>query len=137
MIERKENWPTLLSEFLAERAKETFEWGKNDCMLFCSDCVFTLTGYDPAYDIRGKYDNKIGALKVIDGFGDDVSEIINARIGQSKPVKMAMRGDVVTLMNDGRICGGIVDESGKRAAFVSEKGLLRIPLRDCIKAWGY
>lgn len=134
---RKENWPILLSEFLQKRAGMPFKWGENDCMLFCSDCVLELTGYDPAYDIRGKYKSKLKALKVIDGFGEDVSEIINARIGQSKPVTKAMRGDVVTLMNDGRVCGGIVDESGKRAAFVSEKGLLRIPLRDCLKAWGY
>lgn len=135
---RHADWPLRLSAFLQERQKMDFVWGENDCMIFCSDAVLRLTGQDPAAEIRGTYNDLEGALGVIAGYGENVEAIIEAKLGQSKPKGFANRGDIATYEHNGLICGGVVDDTGRRAAFVMpEKGLTRIPLKLCKRVWGY
>lgn len=135
---RFETWPMILSDILRERQTMPFQWGVNDCMLFCSDVVYALTGEDPAAEIRGTYDDEMSAYNVIGYYGDTVEAIIEAKLGESKSVSFAARGDIVTYNCNGRMCGGVVDDTARRAAFIMpEKGLTRIPLKLCLSAWGY
>ncbi len=135
-LKRKQDWPILLSAYLNDRAGMPFVRGKNDCMIFCADCILELTGTDPAPELRN-YKTKKGADKIIKSFGKSIEDIITSKLGEPKPITKAMRGDIVLFNHNGDPCGGVVDESAKNAAFVTENGLCRIPLKNCLKAWGY
>lgn len=138
IMRRLENWPILLAEFFERRKDMPFEWGVNDCMIFCSDGVLALTGTDPAADIRGTYSDQDGAAKVIAGFGDSVEAIIEAKGFKRVEKAFSHRGDVVTYQCGERVCGGIIDETARRGVFVlPNRGLTRIPLKHCSNVWTY
>lgn len=135
-MKRFEEWPRILTDFLRERQGVPFEWGQNDCLLFCADAIQAMTGEDLGADVRGTYTDEAGALEVIETFGESVEDILSQRLGEPKPISYAMRGDIVTLESGGRLCAGVVDETGRRAAvFVEGRGLARVKLADCHQAW--
>ena len=137
-LTRREDWPMRLSAFLTERAAMPFIWGQNDCMMLAADAVLALTDTDLAADLRGTYDTAELAGDEMAGFGTSVEDILDARLGISKPLANAMRGDIVTFEGADGICAGVLDDSGRRVALVSkEQGLVRIPLARCRYAWGY
>lgn len=46
-----------------------FRWGKQDCLLSCSNVFQALTGVDIAKDVRGAYCSRDGAERILGGFG--------------------------------------------------------------------
>lgn len=60
-MKRKDNWIGRLYERLEEKESESFEWGTNDCALFASDLMKSMTGTDPAEWFRDRYDSERGA----------------------------------------------------------------------------
>lgn len=60
-MKRNKNWRDKLVETLDEKASLEFTWGQNDCALFASDLMESMTGVDPAGWFRGKYDTELGA----------------------------------------------------------------------------
>ena len=147
MIRSIPNWPTLLHQFLAERMKMPFAWGKNDCCLFACDAVFEMTGFDLAIDFRGKYDSALSAVRTMAEFVGDTSVdsahlvgAVAARIATQHeikeiPVTMAQRGDVVLLLASRGESLGIVSLRGDSVLSPGEKGLVPLPLKNCLKAW--
>lgn len=65
MNKRKDNWEIIFEQWLIAAQKRTFEWGVWDCGLMAADCVLELTGYDPAPDLRGTYNDEDGAIKAL------------------------------------------------------------------------
>jgi hypothetical protein len=53
------------ADFLAEAAREPFQWGRSDCFLFAADWVRLRTGYDPASPWRGSYRTALGAARAM------------------------------------------------------------------------
>ncbi|MEP4195986.1 MAG: hypothetical protein ABJL99_10165 [Aliishimia sp.] len=45
----------MFSHFIEMTRCEPFEWGQNDCALWCASAVKFVTGFDPASDLRGTY----------------------------------------------------------------------------------
>lgn len=131
---RKENWPTLLSDFIKLKMDQPFIWGQNDCCLFAADAVLELTGIDYAQNYRGIYQTEEAALQFVNDAGG-MQAILDLNIGQDKRiyVTQAQRGDVVLMHG----CAAIVDDSGRRAAiYIKEKGLCLLPfLKDATAAW--
>lgn len=137
-MKRFENWPALLTQFLAEREGQAFAWGTADCMLFCADAVLQLTGEDLADAWRGSYRSEAEAAGIIAQFGSSVADLLDAKLGPRKLVGFAQRGDIVVVDAAGLVSGGVVDETGRRiAVFVDGQGLRRLPLRAATAAWGY
>ena len=132
---RFEDWPVRLSAFLEASIDKPFVWGECDCMIFCADAILEMTGLDKAYDVRGTYDTKEEADEIIAVYGENVEALLDDRLGERKSVKFCHRGDIVTYDYQGTICAGVVDDTGKRAAFMTETGLTRIPLKLCRTAW--
>ena len=62
MNKRFDNWEILFERWLADAQQQSFVWGQFDCGLMAADCVKALTGYDPASDLRGTYDDGDGAI---------------------------------------------------------------------------
>jgi hypothetical protein len=135
MVKRLENWPKLLSHFLAERAKMPFEWGVNDCMAFAAKGVEALTGHD-FFSLYSDYTDEASAIEMLRRNGG-VSGIITACLGiGTDKVMTARRGDVALVRVDGHT-GGLVDDSGQRVALVTKDGLIRVPLSAAVRVWGY
>ena len=135
MVKRFDDWPKRLSAYLRERQPMAFEWGTNDCMMFAARAVYALTGHDYFTEYAGYSDEASAAEALKKHRG--VAGIITACLGQgSDKVLTARRGDVV-LVKWPDFTAGIVDDSGARIALVSKEGLVRIPLSNAIRVWGY
>jgi len=137
-LRRFDNWPILLSKFLTQRQKMPFTWGRNDCLLFAADCVEALTGVDLVPEYRGTYDTEARAKEILIPYGGVISGIINDRLGQPIPNPLLARRGDVCIADIGDVCAcGVVDDTGARVAFLTEKGLVRGKLRDTMIFWGY
>lgn len=142
MIQRKPNWEKLLHEFLEQRKAAPFAWGQNDCALFAADAVHAMTGEDLGAAFRGNYHDAGGAAAEMTstcGSADALALAIHlcalAGFTAWPNVKLARRGDVIVLKNPDSHSLGIVALNGVHALFVTEGGLRRMRVRDCVAAW--
>ena len=142
-LQRKEDWPELLAEFLESRRVQTFAWGENDCALFVCDAVLAMTGTDIAEAFRGRYSTSVGAMRAMVEAGTHrglvgVAEAVTAEFEmQEVPVLMAQRGDVV-LFDVSEEAGpalGVVGLHGHTAVSVGPDGAVNIPVAQCRRAW--
>lgn len=139
-MNRFDTWPKLLGDFAASRRDTPFAWGENDCCLFACDAVLAMTGVDMAADFRGKYDDALGARRMLDAQGcETVGELATAIAAKhylrEVPVLYAQRGDVVLLLNEGRNLLGIVTHDGTEVWAPGEDELQVWPLARCERAW--
>jgi hypothetical protein len=132
-LERAVDWPQRLSEKMLQAQPLAHEWGSNDCVIFCADCVEAMTGLDPIEDVRGRWTSKIGAARVIKSAGfESLGEMAADRLNEI-PVSECKRGDVV-------LCDG---EAGEFLAIViahycvapGPYGLAQIPLSQAQKGF--
>ena len=148
-IKRSQHW--LTQEFdtsLKESQHTPFKWGSNDCCLFAANAIQAMTGVDIADDFRGKYTDEISAfalIKTVTG-GTTVADAaahcaskhgLTEWLDKSnKPLPlMAKRGDLVVVTNGTNVIAGVVDQSGKYVAAMSETGIIRISIRSIQRAW--
>lgn len=54
---------------MASACKTIVEYGKDDCVLFCSNPIWRVLGYDPAAEWRGRYSTREQALEIIGPLG--------------------------------------------------------------------
>lgn len=135
MVARAENWPKLLSAYLAERRYMPFEWGANDCMTFAGKGVEALTGHD-YYTAYSDYSDEASANAMLAANGG-IQGIITACLGAgTDKIKTARRGDIALVRLPSETAG-IVDDTGQRIALVSKDGMLRVPLSKAVRVWGY
>jgi cell wall-associated NlpC family hydrolase len=142
-MRRKHSWPEDLHAFIEARKSEPFAWGKNDCCIFAADAILAMTGIDVAADYRGKsYSDEAGAfaeLHQVTGGAtvEDAAVYAAGKYGlKSLPSPLfAQRGDLVLFNGDAGLALGIVHLNGRHALVVSTKGLARVPVKNCLKAW--
>ena len=131
MINRKDNWPTHLSNYLHIIRDKKFKWGKHDCIMHAVNCIRAITGFDLARGKRNRYKTKKEAeILIKEEFSGDLdtgwTEIFG---GKREDVKKAHRGDVTRVTYKGEKAYGIVDDTGRFSAMISPKdGLIRMPL---------
>lgn len=123
-------WEEALSEYIATKRYDRFEYGFNDCCLFAAGAVIAVTGEDPMPEFRGKYDSLKGSLKVIKEIGAGTleatmdSKFLEIEIGHAQRGDLAFFDDSV----------GVV--MGSFAYFVSDDGLERVNRSLWDKCWG-
>ena len=123
------NWEERLSDYIATKRDEPFEYGSNDCANFVAGAVEAMTGQDAMAEFRGKYDSEFGSLRVMTEIGQGSLEAtVDAKFPEIG-VGHAQRGDIAFF--DGSI--GVV--MGSFAWFVSDDGLERVPRSMWDKAW--
>lgn len=129
-LERLSNWDASLSEYIASKRNEPFEYGINDCCCFCFGAIEAITGQDCMLEFRGQYSNEFGSLRALKEIGQgDLESTMDAKF-PVVPIGLAGRGDIAFF--DGAI--GVV--MGSFAWFVSDNGLERIPRSLWDKCWG-
>lgn len=95
-MQRLEDWPTRLAEFIEARRERAFCWADSDCCLFVCDAIEAMTGADPGARWRGLYSTEKGARRVLRDNGG-VAGIATLVLGQPAPSALAGRGDVVLI----------------------------------------
>lgn len=100
MVERFEDWPRRLADFLDRAADRPFGWGTSDCCLFACDGVAAMTGVDLAVSFRGRYRTMAGAYRALKEFSGgaigETAEIITASFELPEvPPRFAQRGDIL------------------------------------------
>lgn len=129
-LDRLSNWDALLSEYIASKRDEPFEYGVNDCCYFCFGAIEAITGEDCMLEFRGQYSNEFGSLRALKEIGQgDLESTMDAKFPVI-PIGLAGRGDIAFF--DSSI-GVIV---GSFAWFVSDNGLERVPREFWDKCWG-
>ena len=145
-ITRLPDWPERLIGYFESMKTASFEWGKNDCILFALGAAQIMTGVDTAKDFRGLYKNARGAARVMrKRFGttnlSEAADVFKTEWGSEEcPVLMAQRGDIVEADVVSAEGGsgpslGVVDLDGTHALFAGPSGAIRIKIADCHRAW--
>lgn len=96
LMERLEDWPARLVEFIEARRERAFCWAESDCCLFVCDAIEAMTGADPGARWRGLYASERGARRVLRDNGG-VAGIATLVLGAAVPPALAGRGDVVLI----------------------------------------
>lgn len=122
-------WEDALSNYIAIKRHEPFEYGVNDCCLFAAGAVIEVTGEDPMPEFRGKYDSLKGSLTVIKEIGAGTLEATLDGKFPEVAIGHAQRGDLAFF--DGSV--GVV--MGGFAYFASDDGLERVPRAMWDKCW--
>lgn len=68
-MQRLDSWPEKLHRYLDGIKDKPFLWGWNDCGMFSANGILEMTGEDPAFELRGSYDDEIGALRALRSAG--------------------------------------------------------------------
>jgi hypothetical protein len=148
-LKRTQHWLTReLDTYLRESLHKPFVWGQNDCCLWAAGAILAFTGVDIADDFRGKYTDEASAfalIKTVTG-GTTVADAAahcaqkhglaewTDKTGKPLPL-MAKRGDLVVVSNAGNVIAGVVDQSGRYVAALSEQGIIRLSIRAIQRAW--
>jgi hypothetical protein len=98
---RRHDWLERLHAFLADPVNATFEWGRNDCVLFAAHCVEELTGEDPLAGVQADWTDEASAKAALDIYGGLRAATITALGAPMENPLFAQRGDVVlTVVRD-------------------------------------
>ena len=130
MMDRLSNWESNLSDYLASKREEPFQYGKHDCCTFTSGAVEAVTGQNPMACIDHGYDTKIGSLRVIKSLGHTSLEQVLDDMFYPCSISFAQTGDLA--FYDGSV--GVV--VGGKAVFATEIGYTMIDRSEWTKAWG-
>lgn len=156
---RRPDWADVLEAFFVAAATEAFVWGRNDCCLFVTNALESITGHDPAAWFRGRYHDEIGAWEVLHRYLDRpvselpaaqnertrvfgplieaVSERLAAEAGWAEiaPKEMSA-GDIALIKFRAGTCGlTIMDAQGRLAWVKDPEGLTFLPGRLASRAW--
>ena len=132
-LARLPDWEERLSDWIAECAGASFEWGKLDCLMFAAGGIKAVTGYDPGKGHRGKYDSLTSSVRYLKKLGADSAVDYLDKTFPKVPPSFARRGDLVSMGGNAGICFGTV---GLFIGFENEEpGLIRIPFAEWQSAW--
>lgn len=132
MTQRIRTWQSALHACVAERLHKPFAWGSQDCCLFAADCVFSVTGVDPAADLRGAYANEREAARVLQAHGG-VVELAIQRLGPVVRTLQAQPGDVGLTQQEGRHTLAVC--MGAHWLAPGADGLVTVMPAQVLRAW--
>lgn len=112
---RVPDWPSRLSATLRDAERRPFDDIRWNCGRFVLACIEACTGIKPVWR----------SLPTLEQTADSAGF-------QRIPAAFAAIGDVVLARDPDRL--GVVIMAGE-AAFVSMRGLIRIPAASCATAW--
>lgn len=133
-MDRRLDWPERLTDYLNASRERPFKWGEHDCALFVAGAIAAQTDVDFGDDWRGRYADEAEAEELLADVGGVEGLAGHYGLTELAAPQLARRGDVVLLMDGNYACLGVCD--GRGGMFVTPKGLRRVRLRDCRRAWG-
>ena len=129
---RCQDWPARLAAEIERARHARFRWGEHDCALFAADVVRALTGFDLAAEFRGTYRSSLGARQWLRKYCG-LLVLATRKLGDPIPVAVAARGDIVARCDERGPALGVC--LGARCAFTGPRGLMFLPLAECVQAW--
>ena len=127
---RVEGWESLLNQYIEDAQSIVFEWGQNDCALWCADWVNIATGNDFASAWRGLYTTEAELSELLTSRGYSEPQDIPTAVGlPAMNHAFAQRGDVVLWEGCLGICNGL------NSYFLIERGVTGVKTRLCQQAW--
>lgn len=137
MTPRLSNWPLRLHNFLRAEMDIPFQWGQRDCCTFAAAAIESITGIDPAAELRGTYASALSALRVLTDAGGVAGLAARQCAANGFPelpnVELAQRGDLMLCeFPDGDTLGICI---GSTVAFKSAYTLTFYPVGRCRRAW--
>lgn len=128
-VMRRCDWQHRLAKYLANRANQEFEWGRNDCALFVAGAYEAMTGRDPVSEYRG-YASLKGGMKRLRRAGHaDHVDFVASILPEVVPA-LAMPGDIGVV--DGDDGDALCVVQGAYVYAVGPDGLALLP-RDELK----
>lgn len=122
-----------LQPIINKYRRSPFRWGHTDCLKFSSECASEILGKEILPHLE--YESGIGAARLLKKH-DVTLENLYDRFLDTVPTKSAKRGDIVLIHHDGLWGKAMAVVTGQCALTTSETGLVEIPMKDWVKAWG-
>lgn len=143
---RPSEWQSKMIGALNARRDKPFAWGDHDCALFACDIAMAVCGIDFAKSLRGRYDTRLGAYRVLRTFAGGALEEAAEKIAQNHnceevPILLARRGDIVIARVVVIAAGTKRSQDslgvclGQNAAYASGVGFTHIPIIQARRAW--
>ena len=127
---RIEGWESLLQKHLEEAHFARFEWGVNDCALWCASWVKKAIGVDYGQLWYNRYASESQLEELMSELGYSKPSDIADEIMPPMDIRFAQRGDIVEHPQGALgICNGVYSN------FLTDKGVTRLKTLDCLKAW--
>lgn len=136
-VKRKENWPVLLREAIAAKARTRACFGIHDCCISVCDLIESMTGLDVGKSFRG-YRGKEGMQETLDAHGgvEAIAEKIMEEYGYSEiNPRLAQRGDTVLLNTAQGDAMGTVGMDGRFVITAGARGWVDTPISHAKRAW--
>lgn len=138
---RIEGWEKRMMDYLDHVARQPFEYGRLDCVVFACDHVENVTGIDPldgggrgADGRGGNWDNVRDGVKLIKKYRGSTEGIMDFYFNRRAPAS-AQRGDVVIKIVEGLKAFGVVGTAGRAYFKKQGLGLVSFPAAECDLAW--
>jgi hypothetical protein len=124
-MERRPDWQTRLSRFLARVARTPYDDANHYCAIFAADGVEAVTGVDLVENWRGRHATNQSALRALirAGFADHID--FAASLLPEIPPMEARAGDIAVVPSPMGPCLGIVQ--GEVIYTVAQTGLGTVP----------
>ncbi len=138
-LRKRETWVDDLEKYVKSKAKESFQWGLNDCVLFACEAIEVMTGVYPISEIAGSYRTRKGAVGTLHSFLssslEDACEKIADEVGAREiHPALAKMGDLV-LTKHGKFRQTLCVCFGEKLLAPSKKGLAIIAHDKAVCAW--
>jgi hypothetical protein len=132
-MQRRPDWQSQLTRYLAQIARKPFTEGAHDCFLFCADAGLAITGVDLADGWRGHYATTRAGLKLFRraGYGDHIGYV--AQHLPETPTARARAGDWVVVATDDGPSLGILQ--GEMIYVLMQAGLGLVPRSAALRAF--
>lgn len=121
----------MLAEFIEKTRSDPFEWGRNDCALWCASAVAHETGFDPASDLRGTYASWFECRQIVIAAGG-LGSLIAPRMARGGLCDLDGDGVAILTLDKRQLCGLILDG---RAVVKLESGLRVADEFTVIRGW--
>lgn len=144
---RIEGWQKRFLEVIQEWQAMPFVWGQTDCFCFAGAVINALIGADPMTGVKGVYNSKKSAYKVLHGGAtladgkfykeDGIKGFWSYWLGDEQPISFAQTGDIILCeMPDGANVTGVMAEGGKHIwAMTDDVGCQPLPLAYGVTSW--
>lgn len=133
---KRQDWEFRLEFHVAACVHRQFRYGLFDCCTFAADAILEMTGVDVMKKLRG-YTGSQAAKKLLERLGGmerALETIASENKMEEVAVLKAQRGDMV-LIRGKRPAVGILSLDGSWVVVPSLRGIYRVPLMLCARAW--
>ena len=139
VLRRAPDWPSRLEQYLSAARARAFAWGINDCCLFACGAIEAMTGVNPGAWFLNRYRSAFAARWALKAFaGGGLAETVEKLAAlharpEIAPLR-AQRGDLCLAGSHDGLSGlGIC--LGSRAAFMTPRGLVFVPMGRVARCW--